>query len=352
VSGGGAPGAGAGAALVPAAVVNPVPPPSVRSLTPDAQAAAMLAWRLQRDCSVRGLVVDWALGVFRSERGGAPSETVVISSEGSGYVPQGVYVPCGVGLLVADRYVVDESFRGRWFGWRDPAEVLVEYARLRLGDGWSLVAAASTGKVDALRTAGVAHPDRCTHARNPFREVAPAVLDERHVHRLQLEDADLYERLSVMAGEADQARVEAVMLRLAYELVSLARGLDDPGESVCDGPELGPRQQLLEAWQQISGTHSGAGTWDEERWHEYRATANMQFGLTSVKAATDGPDHHYRQKWLLSRAMEYVGCWAERPLPLADMVYAALAVGLRDVRVKVDEAVAALGSAGEADGDG
>ena len=77
----------------------------------------------------------------------------------------------------------------------------------------------------------------------------------------------------------------------------------------------------------------------------------MQFGLTSVKAATDGPDHHYRQQWLLSRAMEYVGAWAERPLPLADMVYAALAVGLRDVRVKVDEAVAALGSAGEA-GDG
>lgn len=337
--------------MVPAAVVNPVPPPSVRSLSPDAQASAMLTWRLQRDCSVRGLVVDWAVGVFRSESGGAPPETVLISSEGSGYVPKGVYVPRDAHLLVADRYVVDESFRGRWFGCPDPAEVLVEYARLRAGDGWSLVAAASTGKVDALRTAGVEHPDRCTHARNPFHEVAPAVLDERHVHRLQLEDADLYERLSVMAGEADQARVEAVMLRLAYELVSLARGLDDPGESVCDGPELGPRQQLLEAWQQISGTHSGAGTWDEERWHEYRATANMQFGLTSVKAATDGPDHHYRQQWLLSRAMEYVWAWAERPLPLADMVYAALAVGLRDVRVKVDEAVAALGSAGEA-GDG
>jgi hypothetical protein len=29
-------------------------------------------------------------------------------------------------------------------------------------------------------------------------------------------------------------------------------------------------------------------------------------------------------------------------LPLADMVYAALAVGLRDLRPKVDEALAAL----------
>ena len=75
----------------------------------------------------------------------------------------------------------------------DPAEVLVEYARLR-ADGWSLVAAASTGKV--VRCAPLVAP--CwTHARNPFHEVSPAVLDERHVHRLQLEDADLYERLSV-----------------------------------------------------------------------------------------------------------------------------------------------------------
>ena len=93
------------------------------------------------------------------------------------------------------------------------------------------------------------------------------------------------------------------MLRLGYELVSLARAWMIRANG-CPRPDLSPRRQLLEAWQQISGKQ-GAGTWDDER-PSTVPLRTCRSGLTSVKAATNGPPP-YRQRWLLSRAMEYVG---------------------------------------------
>jgi hypothetical protein len=157
-AGGGARGAGAGAALVPAAVVNPVPevPRALRGLSDDAQWAALLAWELRHDCIELGFPVDWAVGVFRREGG---MDKVVISNEGSGYVPRGVFLPRETRLLVTDP-LVDTDFRDTWFGCPDPARVLVEYSKLRVEGGWALEAAATTGPVDHLRIAGVEHPDR------------------------------------------------------------------------------------------------------------------------------------------------------------------------------------------------
>ena len=70
-------------------------------------AAAALAWSLARSGDVRAYPLDWAVGVFRSPSG---SETVVMSGDGSGYVPVGVFLPRSARLMVSDP-LVDGEFR-------------------------------------------------------------------------------------------------------------------------------------------------------------------------------------------------------------------------------------------------
>ncbi|MBE5502710.1 hypothetical protein E3G56_005336 [Mycobacteroides abscessus] len=173
-----------GPTLVPAAVVSAVDPDrAVRGLSPDAKAAALLAWRLWHDCREVGLPVNWAVGVFRSSEG---TETVVHSTEGSGYVPANVHIPRGVRLLVADD-LVDSDFRKKWFGWADPIDVLAEYAAVRQAQGWHLVAAAVVG-VAGNRQALDRQVEfvACSIDDSPHKPGDPvAALDQMHVHRLQ-----------------------------------------------------------------------------------------------------------------------------------------------------------------------
>ena len=142
-SGGGGAGSGgavnpnAGATLVPASVVTPAAGAAqrVRPLSPDVLAAAALAWELARSGDVRAYPLDWAVGVFRSPSG---SETVVMSGDGSGYVPVGVFLPRSARLMVSDP-LVDREFRERWFGWADPARCWLStrhYAGMTSGSWW------------------------------------------------------------------------------------------------------------------------------------------------------------------------------------------------------------------------
>ncbi len=101
--------------------------------------------------SLRNYLLDWAVGKFRSSSG---SETVVISNDGSGYVPEGVYLPRDVRLLVADP-LVEQEFRDYWFGWQDPARVLVACGPAPAGNDWQLGSGGIDGPVDALREAHV-----------------------------------------------------------------------------------------------------------------------------------------------------------------------------------------------------
>ncbi|MDO3145500.1 hypothetical protein P5W06_24695, partial [Mycobacteroides abscessus subsp. massiliense] len=190
-----------GPTLVPAAVVSAVDPDrAVRGLSPDSKAAALLAWRLWHDCREVGLPVNWAVGVFRSSEG---TETVVHSTEGSGYVPANVHIPRGVRLLVADD-LVDSDFRKKWFGWADPVDVLAEYAAVRQAQGWHLVAAAVVG-VAGNRQALDRQVEfvACSIDDSPHKPGDPvAALDQMHVHRLQLEYPDLYDRLERLSANA------------------------------------------------------------------------------------------------------------------------------------------------------
>lgn len=323
-----------GATLVPAALVNTAAPDrAVLGLSPDAKAAAMLAWRLRHDCREVGLPVNWAVGVFRS---GASTETVILSAEGAGYVPANVHVPRGVWLLVADP-LVDKEFRKQWFGWPDPARVLVEYAKLRKDTGWELVAAATTGSAAYLRGSGAEYVE-CTDIQSPIPKDEPAAaLDEMHVHRLQLEYPDLYDRLARLSIEGNSELVESVAKPLTEDLVASALAV--PTDQFEDTTT---RCLLRDRWVEVK---TGADIPDSE-WRNYAEVMSTEFLMPFVSASSypsDEPSGErtwtYQNDWYLGRALETVAGWAGWPkyrISLPDIVYAAAAAEPdSDIRAKI-----------------
>lgn len=316
-----APAGGAGSAgptLVPAGVVSPVgstsrPP---RKESPDLAAATALVWQLLNASDAVQYAIDWAVGVFRSPTG---TETVVMSNEGSGYVPAGVFLPRSVRLMVADP-LVSRAFRDRWFGWLDPARVLIEYASLRADSGWNLVAAATTGPADALRAARIEFAE-CVRDRSPLVGQAPPGLDGLHVHRLQLEYPDLYDRLEQLA-DAEPVYRERVILPISRAMMTAVQSQDYPVE-------------LRAVWTTLTADNEPTpAVWtayDDMTRRFYREVGAKRPGLTA-QSPEEAPDLGYRREWLVARTLEHIGGWAGRPLPLADMAYAAAAVGIVDVR--------------------
>ncbi|WP_142760723.1 hypothetical protein [Mycobacterium sp. MFM001] len=281
--------------------------------------------------------LDWAIGVFRSPSG---SETVAMSNDGSGYVPEGVYLPRGVRLAVADSPLVDREFRQRWFGWADPARVLVEYAALRADDDWRMVAAATTAEVGAFRSAGVEHTK--VSRREEDRPAGLAAdwsapdLDDMHVHRLQLEYPDLYERLAKLSGMG-QSTQERVIFPLTQALIRELRQVDE-----C------PKEQIQPVWAAVeTGRELDSGVWET-----FDAACDTYFLSVGAKRPGGYKDDdlrpeqvpaqihtHYRSQWVAARVMEHLKGWGVRPLPLADMVYAAVAAEVAcngDVRTMVE----------------
>jgi hypothetical protein len=328
---GGSVSANAAPTVVPASVVTPAagaegrvrPQPSV-----DVLAATRLAWELARAGDLRNYLLDWAVGKFRSSSG---SETVVISNDGSGYVPEGVYLPRDVRLLVADP-LVEREFRDYWFGWQDPARVLVAYAGLRAaGNEWQLVAAASTGPVDALREAHIecGWADR-EHSPLASENWQPPRLDGLHVHRLELEHPDLYEALQRVAN-AEGPYHDRLMWPLASQLWAAARtsGVDVP-------------LVLRSVWKILEAN----GEPPAEVWADFGRELNKfsivevgvkRAGFGCASPEDDSSDREmYRAHWLMARTMEVIGGWQHRPLPLADMAYAAAAIGRGDIRAELE----------------
>ena len=224
--------AAASPTLIPASVVAAGQSAAARERreSPDAAAAKELAYKLQHAAQEVEYPIEWAVGVFRSLSG---TETVITSNDGASYIPAGVFVPRSVRVLSTDP-LVDDHFRQLWFGWGDPARVLIEYAQLRVDTGWRLVAAATTGVVNVLRDAGVEHPPSCTRQTNPWRqegvEVPAPVLDGMHGHRLATLWPDVYPRL-LRVMEADQIFqdriISGVSASLIYSATTQAQAIDD-----------------------------------------------------------------------------------------------------------------------------
>lgn len=342
-------GVGAGtASTTPTVIPGGVPTPAAgaaraaKKLGPDAVQAAAVAWALGKACEKRLYPVSWTVGVFRSS---TASETVVMSSEGSGYVPEGVYLPRSVHLLVSDP-LVDNEFRSKWFGWADPAEVLMEYASLRRSQDWALVAAATTARPDALRLSGVEYA-----AVNPYtgQEAPPGIpagweppsLDDMHTHRLALEYPDFYDRLMAVANAESTRLNERVMFPLTQRLMAAALTLSEVPS------------QLRDAWRTVEA--NAEKSW--QNWDSYRSAyatfamtvgANSPGGTGGVGADLRPEDvpvemhQRYRDLWKAARAMEFMLGWSRSPLPLVDMVYAAAVSGLVDIREALEAPLRAV----------
>jgi hypothetical protein len=334
--------AGGGATLVPASVVAAGQTAAARERreSADAAAAKELAWKLQYAAEwVNYIGMDWAVGIFRSPSG---TETVITSNDGASFIPAGVYVPRSVRVQATDP-LVDDHFRQLWFGWHDPARVLVEYARIRSETGWRLVAAATTGAVTALRDVGVEHAPSCSRDVNPLlrpgeRPVAPPTLDGLHVHRLSVLWPDMYPRLlRVMeAHPVYQDRivnaVSALMLNAATtQAVAVEGGIPDAFRRIWStrGSPLEPSAQEWAAYD----AHA-------PKFNMFVAMARPGFmsGGTDPSETTDDL-RNYRAHWLVARTAEVIGGWSTRPLPLPDMVYAAIAVETGRTRELIEDAV-------------
>ena len=129
----------------------------VRASQPDPllEQASELLDRLLYD-SRKYPLADWCVGVFRRASG---VETVIVNSEGAGFIPLDVFVPKSAHMLFADPGLPDE-FRGRWFSWANPAETMIAFAQWA-GEHVELYALAVSidqgGSSVPARNAGVPH---------------------------------------------------------------------------------------------------------------------------------------------------------------------------------------------------
>ncbi|WP_142996136.1 hypothetical protein [Mycobacterium persicum] len=280
-------------------------------------AAKALARKLRRDSDVVGYAsIEWAVGVFRSEAGGA-TECVVMSNEGFGYIPWGIFLPRTARNLASDT-LVDSAFRGRWFGCSDAGEVMAEYAKLRASAGGShLVALAVTADSSTGRPHGVEYV-LCPREWEEGVHIRP-ILDDMHMHRLESLHPDLYGRIQRLSATPAQAR-ELVENKLVVELAMQLMDKVDRAAAVQAPAEL--RQM----WDAL-GTGDGI---NEKTWRGYKLAAATYYVMVSA-ARPQGSDVDegrraiYRSQWAAARAMELLRGWERRPpgpSVLADMIYA------------------------------
>lgn len=335
-------GAGAGATLIPASVVAAGQTAAARERreSADAAAAKELAWKLQHAAQAVGYAIEWAVGVFRSPSG---TETVVTSNDGAGYIPAGVFIPRSVRVLATDP-LVDDQFRQLWFGWSDPARVLVEYAQVRGETGWRLVAAATTGPESALRDAAVEHPPSCTRQTNPLlqpgQHVTPPSMDGMHDHRLAVLWPDVYPRLQRVM-DSDPLLQDRIVSRASALLMNSAT-------TQAAAVEGGIPQAVRTIWL----TRGGDRDPSPQQWAEYDAAAKEFNTVTSIfrpgfmgqadPSETIEELARYRAHWLVARTAELIGGWATSPLPLPDMCYAAASVGNAHIRDLIVECLASV----------
>ncbi|KPN47700.1 hypothetical protein AN933_24095, partial [Mycobacterium intracellulare subsp. chimaera] len=198
----------------------------VRSSLPDPllESAAALLYQLLHDSRMYPFM-DWCVGVFRTASG---VETVIVNSEGAGYLPRGVFVPRSARMLFADPGLSAE-FRARWFCWANPAETMLAYAELATKANpnvelWALAVSTDHGGTAMPARGVVPHFEDCSRKLSPLPETAPVSdLDEGHMHRLETLDRALYARLTGFGEGPLPDRSEAWRTTLAATQVALGR---------------------------------------------------------------------------------------------------------------------------------
>jgi hypothetical protein len=177
---------------------------ALRSELPDALLAKAVqqVYQLLHDSRLYPFL-DWCVGVFNTPSG---AETVIVSSEGAGFIPVGVFTPRPARMLFSDSGL-SADFRARWFGWANPAQTMLAYAELLADHNPNIklyalaVSTSQGGSSLPARDAGVRHFEDCSLLTSPIpSDAAASELDATHMHRLETFDAALYKRLTDVGG--------------------------------------------------------------------------------------------------------------------------------------------------------
>jgi hypothetical protein len=302
-------GVGASAAAGAEAVRSALPDPLLAS-------AAQLVYQLLHDSRLYPFL-DWCVGVFKTPSG---VETVVVSSEGAGYIPVGVFAPRSVHMLFSDEGLTN-GFRARWFGWANPTEPMLAYAELLADHNPNIklyalaVSNSQGGSSLPARDAGVTHFEDCSLLTSPIpRDAAASELDEAHVHRLETFDAALYARLTDVGGATppDRSRTWKATVAAVARVLDRATALRD----------LAVPSVIREILQALTG---GIGV-DEDRWaalemEHLAAAANSASHRPGRMLDSEGASPYARAHHNLARVTELLAMWRDKTPKYPEIEY-------------------------------
>jgi hypothetical protein len=290
----------------------------MKSNNPDPllQTASQLVYQLMHASLVYGCV-DWCVGIFKTGYG---IDTVIVSNEGGGYIPPGVFVPRSTRNLFSDNGLT-AAFQARWFGWVNPAQTMLAYSSLvgEYDPNLELYAlAVSTdhgGSALPARDAGVPHYEDCSLLTSPIRpEAEPMPLDEMHVHRLQTMDAAEYARLVQMTVPEAQERDASWATTREATQTALSRasgllGLEVP-------PVIRHVLTALDRREPVSDEQ-----WDELEFARFNATLDSA-SQRAGRRADEMISAHARACHNLARVAELLRMWRHGP-NYCDIAYEA-----------------------------
>ena len=264
--------------------------------------------------------LHWCVGIFKIATG---TQTVIVSNDGPGYIPPGVYVPRSARMLFADPEL-SAGFQAKWFGWVNPTATMVAYAAERsvLDPNVELYAVAATtdpggSSVLPARRAGVPHYQDCDSTRSPIDPATPPPeLDESRLHRLTVMSPQTYEQL-IDTNLPPTERHSAAWEATAGAVASALAGAEPL------------RIEVAPVIREILGALSSGSPISDEQWSAlaearlYGKSLFMRPGFIEVEPSGDpNTTLLYRAHHNLDRAVEALSLWRGDNPDYADIVYA------------------------------
>jgi hypothetical protein len=301
-------GSGVGAAAVGAGA-------GLRSSSPDPllEGASRLVYELMHASRLYA-AIDWCVGVFKTPSG---PQTVVVSSEGAGYIPPGVFLPRSARLLFPDPGLSD-AFRARWFAWVNPTQTMLAYAAscTEFDPNLELYAVAVStdhgGSAVPARDAGVPHYEDCSLLVSPIKADAPApALDATRMHRLEALDRAEYARLTRTPDRSESWSTTEAAVRVALSRASTLLGFSIP-------PVSRQITQVLENGESVSDEK-----WGELEMVRVNAILDSASQRPGRMLASESATPYARAYHNLARLTELLALWRGNDPQHAEIAYTA-----------------------------
>lgn len=277
--------------------------------------ASELVYELMHASRVYGCI-DWCVGMFKTPSG---PQAWVVSSEGSGFIPPGVFLPSSARLIFSDPGL-DKDFHARWFGWVNPAQTMTAYGQMCMASNpnvelWALAVSTDYGgNAASARDAGVRHIENCALTTSPIKPDTPApALDETRIHRLETIDRPEFARLTT-GGVVDRAQLWALTVAAVRTALSRASEL------------LG--FQVPPAIRQVATAIENGEPVSDDLWTELdvamRAAILDSAGQRPGRMAGDvGPSAYARCFHNVARAAELLSWWRSTTPDYVEIAYTA-----------------------------